>query len=209
MNTSGTSHVFTTDATRAASNGFSIKTWGGPFYALLFYVEGWTVPLYEMASPSSGTPVMAYGDTQRDSLVQAGYTVSRILFYIPAVAIQVAQTNLYLHWNSLSPTDSLLDLQNNITGYSMQQSVFNLKTCTSSFIATDCAYTAWSAWSRQCPVTCGGGELTRTRNVTLPAFGQLCSNVTVQYKTCNNYTCAELEEMFSKSGIDVFYLHFG
>lgn len=67
------------------------------------------------------------------------------------------------------------------------------KTCPSlegDIPQVDCAWSEWDAWN-ECEVTCGGGQQTRARRVSIeaPAGGGQCSGEKLQVQPCNGQSC--------------------
>ncbi|CAE7739327.1 Sspo [Symbiodinium sp. CCMP2592] len=57
-------------------------------------------------------------------------------------------------------------------------------------VCTDCEYEDWSAWV-ECPVTCGGGNQNRTRDVAVPPTngGKACVGNKTETRACGNGAC--------------------
>jgi len=61
--------------------------------------------------------------------------------------------------------------------------------CNTAKCATNCAVSAWTAWSK-CGKTCGSSKRTRTRVVTVKAAnGGSCLNALTDYMDCNHGVC--------------------
>ena len=64
------------------------------------------------------------------------------------------------------------------------------RACSVSPCAVDCKVGPWGAWTAVCSKTCGGGTVTRSRDVVQPgAFGGVECPPTVDMKGCNPNSC--------------------
>lgn len=178
-------HKFTFDNLFAASNGYDIEP--NSIYALTSYVDGFTVPVYEMYIPGQqNSYVYAYGNDS-SQLIATGYAMNKVAFYLPGKSLTGKETTFYIMW--YLPTDSVIELlSEEITlinsGWTLKATVLGYDTnAVCSSISVDCSFTAWNEWS-EC--SCVTGLQVRNRTMTNPAVGRNCSESlsTTMSQTC-------------------------